>query len=108
MMLDLSENALAISTSAFPKNSTNTMDRHKVIAFDPGMRTSCIGCHPDGIIVEVGKSDISGIYRLCYSYDDLQSKWSQPTTKHSNTNTKTQEQGCDVAFEIRLMNFIKK
>jgi hypothetical protein len=28
-MLDLSENVLAISTSAFPKDSTNTMDRHK-------------------------------------------------------------------------------
>jgi putative transposase len=28
--------------------------------------------------VEVGKSDISRIYRLCNSYDKLQSKWSQP------------------------------
>jgi hypothetical protein len=29
MMLDLSENVMAISTSAFPKKSTNTMDLHK-------------------------------------------------------------------------------
>jgi hypothetical protein len=29
------------------------------------------------MIVEVGKSDISRIYRLCNSYDKLQSKWSQ-------------------------------
>jgi hypothetical protein len=28
-MLDLSENVMAISTSAFPKNSANTMDHHK-------------------------------------------------------------------------------
>jgi hypothetical protein len=28
-MLDLSENVMAISTFAFPKISTNTMDRHK-------------------------------------------------------------------------------
>jgi hypothetical protein len=28
-MLDLSENVMAISTSVFPKDSTNTMDRHK-------------------------------------------------------------------------------
>jgi hypothetical protein len=66
MMLDLSENVLAISISVFPKSSTNMMGLHKtkVIAFDPGMRTFCTGYDPDGIIVEVGKSDISRIYRL--------------------------------------------
>jgi hypothetical protein len=47
------------------------------------MRTFCTGYDPDGIIVEAGKSDISRIYRLCNSYDKLQSKWSQPTTKHA-------------------------
>jgi putative transposase len=57
--------------------------QNKVIAFDPGMKTFCTGYDPDGMIVEVGKSDISRIYRLCNSYDKLQSKWSQPTTKHS-------------------------
>jgi 1,4-dihydroxy-2-naphthoyl-CoA synthase len=43
-------------------------------AFDPGMGTFCTGYDPDGMIVEVGKSDISRIYRLCNSYDKLQSK----------------------------------
>jgi putative transposase len=47
------------------------------------MRTFCTGYDPDGMIVEVGKSDISRIYRLCYAYDKLQSKWFQPATKHS-------------------------
>jgi putative transposase len=61
----------------------NGPSQNKVIAFDPGMRTFCTGYGPDGIIVEVGKSDISRIYRLCNSYDKLKSKWSQPTTKHS-------------------------
>jgi putative transposase len=60
----------------------NGPSQNKVIAFDPGMRTFCTGYDPDGIIVEVGKSDISRIYRLCYHYDKLQSKWSQPEVKH--------------------------
>jgi putative transposase len=41
----------------------------KVIAFDPGIRTFCTGYDPDGIIIELEKSDISRIYRLCYYYD---------------------------------------
>jgi putative transposase len=46
------------------------------------MKTFCTGYDPDGIIVEVEKSDISRIYRLCNTYDKLQSKWSQPEVKH--------------------------
>jgi putative transposase len=34
------------------------------------------------MIVEVGKSDISRIDKLCYHYDKLQSKWSQPEINH--------------------------
>jgi putative transposase len=52
----------------------NGPSQNKVIAFDPGVRTFCTRYDPDGIIVEVGKSDISRIYRLCNSYDKLQSK----------------------------------
>jgi hypothetical protein len=52
----------------------NGPSQNKVIAFDPWMRTFCTGYDPDGIIVEVGKSDISRIYRLCNSCDKLQSK----------------------------------
>jgi putative transposase len=61
----------------------NSPLQNKIIVFDPGMRTFCTGYDPDGTIVKVGKSDISRIYRLCNSYDKLQSKWSQPTTKNS-------------------------
>jgi putative transposase len=57
-------------------------DIRNVIAFDPGMRTFCTGYDPDGIIVEVGKSDISRIDKLCYHYDKLQSTWSQPEINH--------------------------
>jgi hypothetical protein len=46
------------------------------------VRTFYTGYDRDGIIVEVGKSDISRIYRLCNSYDKLQSKWSQPEINH--------------------------
>jgi putative transposase len=52
----------------------NGPSQNKVIAFDPGVRTFFTGYDLDGIIVEVGKSDISKIYRLCYHYDKLQSK----------------------------------
>jgi putative transposase len=61
----------------------NGPSQNKVIAFNPGVRTFCTGYDSDEIIVEVGKSDISRIYRLCNSYDKLQSKWSQSTTKHA-------------------------
>jgi putative transposase len=46
------------------------------------MRTFCTGYDLDGIIVEVGKSDISRIDKLCHHYDKLQSKWSQPEINH--------------------------
>jgi transposase len=49
----------------------NGPPQNKTIAFDPGIRTFCTGYDPDGIIMEVVKSDISRIYRLCYSYDKL-------------------------------------
>jgi transposase len=61
----------------------NGPSQNKVIAFDPGMRTFFTGYDSDGIIVELGKSDISRIYRLCNSYDKLQSKWPQPEINHS-------------------------
>jgi putative transposase len=60
----------------------NRSPQNKVIAFHPGVRTFCTGYDLDGIIVEAGKSDISRIYRLCYHYDKLQSKWSQPEINH--------------------------
>jgi putative transposase len=60
----------------------NGPSQNKVIAFDPGMRTFCTGYDPERIIVEVGKSDISKIDKLCYYYDKLQSKWSQPEINH--------------------------
>jgi putative transposase len=60
----------------------NGPSQNKVIAFDPGVRTFCNGYDPDGIIVEVGKPDISKIYKLGYYYDKLQSKWSQPEINH--------------------------
>jgi putative transposase len=59
----------------------NGPSQNKIIAFNPGIVTFCIRYDLDGIIVEVGKSDIS-IYRLCYHYDKYQSKWSQPEVKH--------------------------
>jgi putative transposase len=56
--------------------------------------------------MELGKSDISRIDKLCYHYDKLQSKWSQPTTKHSKIYR--YKKGFNVAFEIWLMDSTKK
>jgi putative transposase len=60
----------------------NGPPKNKIIAFDFGVRTFCTGYDPEGIIVEIGKSDISKIDKLCYHYDKLQSKWSQPEINH--------------------------
>jgi transposase len=60
----------------------NEPSQNKVITFDLEIRIFVLD-DPDEIIMEVGKSDISRSYRLCNSYDKLQSKWSQSTTKHS-------------------------
>jgi putative transposase len=67
-----------------PKNldKYNGPSQNKIIAFDPGVRIFFTGYDPDVIIVEVGKSDISKIDKLCHHYDNLQSKWSQPEINH--------------------------
>jgi putative transposase len=77
----------------------NGLSQNKVIAFDPGVRTFCTGYDPDGIIVEVGKSDISRIYRLC-NYDKLQRKWSQPEVKHRKRYS-YKKAGARIQFRIR-------
>ncbi|HWU42665.1 MAG TPA: transposase, partial [Bdellovibrio sp.] len=56
--------------------------RNKIISIDPGVRTFCTGYDSDGLVVEVGESDISKIESLCHEYDDLQSECSHPTTRH--------------------------
>jgi hypothetical protein len=52
----------------------NRSSQNKVIASDPEVKTFCTGYDPVGIIVKVGRSDISKIDKLCYHYDKLQSK----------------------------------
>jgi hypothetical protein len=55
----LVKHVLAISTFAFPKDSTNNgPSQNKAIAFDPGIRTFCTGYDPDGIIMKLGESDM--------------------------------------------------
>jgi transposase len=49
----------------------NGPSQNKIIVFDFGIRAFCTGYDPDGIIVELGKSDISRVYRLSNSYDKL-------------------------------------
>jgi putative transposase len=55
--------------------------------------------------VEVEKSDISKIYRLCNSYDKLQSKWSQPTTKHAK---RYRYKKAGASIQRRIQNLVDK
>ena len=49
---------------------------------DPGIRTFQTCYSPNGTVTEWGRSDISRIYRLCHSYDELQSQWMSKTILH--------------------------
>lgn len=82
-MLGSLEDVLGISTSAFPKDSTSTMERYKnnVIYFDHGIKTFCAGYDPGVIIIELKNIGISRIHRPYHIYK-LQSKWIQPTIRY--------------------------
>lgn len=49
----------------------NGSAQNKDITFDLGVRTFCSGYDPDGIFIELRKSDISGIHKFCRSIDKL-------------------------------------
>lgn len=77
----------------------------RVISCDPGVRSFVTTYDPSGICTEWGKSDVERIYRLCYSLDDLQSKWSQKTTRHrSRYNMK--KAGARIRTKIKSKSFI--
>lgn len=114
-MLGSLEDVLGISTSAFPKDSTSTMDRYKnnVIYFDHGIRTFCAGYDPGGIIIELKKKDgISRIHRPYHLYK-LQSKWIQPTIRYKQRYRnkpagRKKEKRLNVNFEVWLINATKR
>ena len=60
MVLDSSENVMAISISAIPKDSTNTMDRHKTksLLLILEKESFFTAYDLDAVIVEAGKADI--------------------------------------------------
>jgi putative transposase len=53
----------------------------EIVALDPGVRTFMTGYDPSGKILEIGANDMTRIYRLCDTMDDIQSRFQQPTTK---------------------------
>lgn len=55
-----------------------------VVALDLGVRTFQTTFNNKGEIHHWGPSDMSRIHRLCYHYDQLQSKWNAPEVKHRN------------------------
>jgi putative transposase len=46
----------------------------RIIALDPGVRTFMTGYDPSGAVWEWGAGDMTGIFRLCYAADKIQSK----------------------------------
>jgi putative transposase len=56
------------------ENQGPTQSEDAVIALDPGVRTFMTGYDPSGYAIEWGKNDINRIYRLCHTYDKIQSK----------------------------------
>jgi putative transposase len=100
---------LVISISAFPKSLTNTMDRQETKSFPliPESEPFVLDMI-QMVVVEVGESDILKIESLCHEYDELQSKWSHPKTRHGrDINSKEQEEGYNVEFATKLMNSTK-
>jgi len=63
-------------------NQAPDFSNHCTISLDPGVRTFMTGYDPDGFMLEWGKNDFGRIFRLCYAYDQLQSKWSQKEVNH--------------------------
>jgi putative transposase len=54
---------------------------NEIVALDPGVRTFMTGYDPSGKILEIGAKDMTRIYRLCDTMDDIQSRFQQPITK---------------------------
>lgn len=54
--------------------------RKEVVALDPGVRTFITFFSPE-MIGKIGSKDISRIYRLCYTLDDIQSRMSKSLCK---------------------------
>jgi putative transposase len=52
-----------------------------VIALDPGVRPFMTGYDPSGRVIDIGAKDMTRIYRLCDTMDDLQSRFQSPITK---------------------------
>lgn len=52
------------------------------VALDPGVRTFQTTYDTEGQVTHWGASDIQRVFRLCYTVDKLQSRWSQKDVKH--------------------------
>ena len=61
----------------------------RVAGLDPGVRTFQTCYDPSGLVVEWGKRDVERIYRLCYRYDRLRSRWSEEDAQRRQQNRRT-------------------
>lgn len=64
------------------ENQAPDEKKHCTISLDPGVRTFMTGYDADGSTFEWGQNDFGRVFRLCYSYDRLQAKWSEKPVKH--------------------------
>jgi hypothetical protein len=64
------------------ENQAPSSSKHSTISLDPGVRTFMTGYDADASLCEWGKGDMGRIFRLCYTHDKLQARWSRKNVRH--------------------------
>jgi len=72
------------------------------IALDPGVRTFLTGYDPSGRIVEIGKSDVDQVFRMCYRVDRIMAK----VSKAKNHKQRYQRKRAACRARTKLQNCI--
>jgi putative transposase len=73
---------------------------NKIVALDPGVRKFMTTYDTMGTVTFWGVGDIKRIERLCWYYDDLQSRWSSPDITHKK-RYKLKKAGLRIQLKIR-------
>lgn len=73
------------------------------ISLDPGVRTFLTGYDPSGRIVEIGKSDVDEVFRMCYRIDRIMAK----VAKAKNHKQRYQRKRAACRARTKLQNCIQ-
>lgn len=72
------------------------------IALDPGVRTFLTGYDPSGTILEIGKSDVDKVFKMCYRIDRIMAK----VAKAKNHKQRYQRKRAACRARTKLQNCI--